>query len=132
MDTVSKWKEEAPASYDEAKIAMLNRVKARMAETGHDDAHISMVDDMIAKTKTKADEPAYVSQDSNFVQIRREDLIRLVKASMKLEALEGGGVDNWVGYGEALFEDYGNGRIADEIKRPDFFDTYCKRYVVSD
>ena len=29
-----------------------------------------------------------------FVTIKREDLVRLVKASMKLEALEGGGVDN--------------------------------------
>lgn len=67
-----------------------------------------------------------------FVTIKREDLVRLVKASMKLEALEGGGVDNWEGYGEALFEDWGNGRIADEIDRPDFFDTYCKRYVVPD
>ena len=66
------------------------------------------------------------------VTIKREDLVRLVKASMKLEALEGGGVDNWEGYGEALFEDWGNGRIADEIDRPDFFDTYCKRYVVPD
>lgn len=65
-----------------------------------------------------------------FVTIKREDLIGLVKASMKLEALEGGGVDNWEGYGEALFEDWGNGRIADEIKRPDFFDAYCKNYVV--
>ena len=74
---------------------------------------------------------AHRSQDSNFVQIRREDLTKLVKASMKLEALEGGGVDNWVGYGEALFEDYGNGSIADEIKRPDFFDAYCTSYVVS-
>lgn len=67
-----------------------------------------------------------------FVTIKREDLIGLVKASMKLEALEVGGVDNWEWYGEALFEDWGNGRIADEIDRPDFFDTYCKRYVVSD
>ena len=68
---------------------------------------------------------------AEFVTIKKQDLAALVKASMKLEALEGGGVDNWVGYGEALFEDYGNGCIADEIKRPDFFDAYCKSYVVS-
>jgi hypothetical protein len=64
------------------------------------------------------------------VKIKKSDLEALVKASMTLDALNGGGVDNWGGYGEALYEDYGDGCTGDEIKRPDFFEVYCTPYLI--
>lgn len=64
------------------------------------------------------------------IAIKKSDLVGLVKDSMLYQALAGGGVDNWVGYADALYEDYGYGAVGKEVKRADFYEVYCKAYEV--
>lgn len=40
-------------------------------------------------------------ENGNF-ELTHSELKDLLKASFKLDALEGGGVDNWEGYGDSL------------------------------
>jgi hypothetical protein len=53
-----------------------------------------------------------------FYKVSRSELVELLAAYFKLQALEAGGVDNWIWYGESLREEIRN-FIAENKLDPD-------------
>ncbi len=61
-------------------------------------------------------------KNENFVLIEESELLRLFENDFKLQALESGGVDNWVWYDGAL-----NEYLASECE--DSFDSLARNYL---
>lgn len=40
------------------------------------------------------------------IEVEFEDYLRMSKSELKMDMLEAGGVDNWMGYGDSLFPEY--------------------------